>query len=238
MLIQKNINDIASDIARTECPAMMIDTCVSLDIIRCLSRENVRIIKIARQLIEAHENGEILMYAHSHMQAEADRNRSTVQDDARKAAEKIDEAMDLYRNAASCLGVERAPSYHHTSVIAPLVALYERLLSTCVHVSDTSMWKAAFGRSIAKRRPAKQGSSEVVDCLMFEEFLSIAQVIPNAAPLVLFTVNTDDFGDKSQKPVVVHQELSDDLSGTNAEICLNWDLAAKLMLRKDRLGAT
>jgi len=237
MPIQRNINDIASDIARTGRPAMMIDTCVSLDVIRCVSRENVRIIKIARQLIEAHEDGEILLCAHSHMQTEADRNRSTVRDDARKAAEKVDAVMDLYRSAASCLEVERAPDYHHTSVIAPLVALHERLLSTCVHVSDTSMWKEAFGRSIAKRRPAKQGSSEVVDCLMFEEFRSLARAIPKAAPLVLFTVNTDDFGDKSQKPVVVHQELSDDLSGTNAEICLNWDLAAKLVLRKGRLRA-
>ena len=61
MPTQKNIRDIASDIARTRLPAMVIDTCVSFDIIRCVCHDDVRVIGITQQLIDAHRNGELLL---------------------------------------------------------------------------------------------------------------------------------------------------------------------------------
>lgn len=65
---------------------------------------------------------------------------------------------------------------------------------------------------------------------MFEEFRNIAKSIPDANPLVLFTTNTKDFGDKSYGSTRIHTEISGDLDGTKAQVCLNWDWALNAAL--------
>jgi hypothetical protein len=61
MPTHRSTSDIVSDIARTSLPAMVVDTCVSLDIVRCVWRGSPRIIGIAKQFIDAHRNGELLL---------------------------------------------------------------------------------------------------------------------------------------------------------------------------------
>jgi hypothetical protein len=72
---------------------------------------------------------------------------------------------------------------------------------------------------------------------MFEEFRRIALGVPPADPLVLFTTNPDDFVDRSKGANVIHKDITDDLSGTKAQVCLNWDWAASLVLSATRLKA-
>jgi len=145
--------------------------------------------------------------------------------------------MDQYRQAARYLGINYpyVIGHLHESVIPPLMALHDQLLSACVHIiPEERNIAAAFARASDNRRPARKGGG-ANDCLMFEEFRSIANAIPAADPLVLLTTNPDDFGDKSKGPAVIHQEIADDLVGTKAQICLNWDWAAGIVLSSNRL---
>ena len=234
----KKISDIVSEINSLGLPAMMIDTCVSLDIVRGVCRGNVRVVGIAKQLIEAHQKKELLLYAHSALQMEATRNRVEVEAEARKKAEDVDQAMDEYRRAAQYLGMSYpyGAGHLHGNVIPSLMALHNQLLATCVHIDqEEKNQRAAFIRGSNNRRPARKGGG-ANDCLMFEEFRSIAQAIPAADPLVLFTTNSNDFGDKSGDSIHIHQEISDDLAGTKGRVCLNWNRAAKLVLNQTRLN--
>lgn len=218
---------------------MVIDTCVSLDVVRCVWRGNARIIGIATQLIDAQMRGELLLYGPSVLQKEAARNRAEVEGEARKKAGEIDHAMSQYRRAAQYLGITypHAAGHLHESVVPSLMALHDQLLATCVHIGlEDKNQLTAFARGSNNRRPARKGGG-ANDCLMFEEFRSIAHAVPAADPLILFTTNPDDFVDKSKGATVIHKEITQDLAGTNAQLCLNWDWAASLVLSVARLKA-
>lgn len=239
MPMPKIISDIVSEIARTKLPAMVIDTCASLDIVRCVWRGNVRVVGVAKQLIEAHQNSELLLYAHSALQKEATRNRIEVEGEARKKAGDVDQAMGEYRRAAEYLGLHYpyAAGHLHECVIPSLMALHDQLVATCVHIAPEDKTQlAAFVRCSNNRRPARKGGG-ANDCLMFEEFRSIAQAMPAADPLVLLTTNPDDFLDKSKGRSHIHQEISDDLAGTKGQMCLDWRRAAKLVLTPARFNS-
>jgi hypothetical protein len=69
---------------------------------------------------------------------------------------------------------------------------------------------------------------------LFEEFRASARAVPAPDPLLLLTTNRDDFTDKSASGAI-HQEIADDLAGTKASLCLNWDWATGLVLSQARL---
>jgi hypothetical protein len=232
------ISDIAVEIARTKSPALLIDTCIALDILRCAARGNSRIVPIAKQFIDAKQQGELLLYSHSSFQLEIERNRITEESAVAKDAKMLDSSLHQYRQVALSLDVPypHVADYSHQSLITPLNVLLNQFLASCVHIAEEDTIKlAAFKRSSHNRRPARKGGG-TNDCAMFEEFLAIAKAVPTAEPLVLFTTNVDDFAERS-KGSFVHQELLDDLAGTQAQICLNWEWAAKAVLSAARVEA-
>ena len=236
MPTKRSIADIAADIARTSSPALVVDTCVSLDIVRCAWRAKPRIAAIAIQFIEAHLAGELYLCAPSVLQKEAGRNRAEVEGEARRKARDVDESITHYRRAVAHAGgnYPHTAAYSHESLIPLLMSLHDRFLATCVHILPEDNNKAAgFARASDNRRPARKGGG-ANDCLLFEEFRSLAQVVPAADPLVLLTTNPDDFTDKS-KAGAVHQDISDGLAGMKGQLCLDWDWAAKLVLTAARL---
>jgi hypothetical protein len=236
MPAERSIADIAADIARTSLPALVVDTCVWLDIVRCAWRAKPRIAAIAIQFIEAHLAGELFLCAPSILQKEAARNRAEVEGEARRKAREVDESMIHYRQAVANAGgnYPHSAAYSHESLIPSLMSLHDRFLATCIHILPEDMNKAAaFARASDNRRPARKGGG-ANDCLLFEEFRSLAQIVPAAHPLVLPTTNPDDFTDKS-KAGAVHQDITDGLAGTKAQLCLDWDWAAKLILPAARL---
>ena len=237
MPTQRSLTDIAAEIAQRKVPAVVIDTCVVFDVIRCAWRENPRVVLIAKQLIDAQQHGELLLYAHSAIQKEQSRNPVEREGEAQKKARDVDHAMEQYRQAASYLGVPypHATGHSHESLITLLVALHEQLLSTCVHiVAEDRIKLAAQARASDNRRPASKGGG-ANDCVMFEEFRAIAHAVPAADPLVLFTTNPNDFEDRSKGTPVIHQDIENDLVGTKAQLCFNWYWAAKLVLSPARL---
>jgi hypothetical protein len=223
----KSINEIITDITQSSLPAMVIDTCVVFDIVRCIWRGNTYIIKIANQLINAQQNGQLLLYAHSVLNKEIVRNQAEIEGEARKKADSIDDALAQYHQASGYLNATYPYSltYNHQSIIPYLITLRDQLLNACVHIrQDDGIRSLAFDRSSNGRRPATHGGG-TNDCLMFEEFRYIAKSIPNANPLILFTTNTKDFADKTYGSTRIHAEISNDLDGTEAQVCLNWNWA-------------
>jgi hypothetical protein len=98
---------------------------------------------------------------------------------------------------------------------------------------DEKLVSTAFARASDNRRPARKGGG-ANDCLLFEEFRTIAHAVPAADPLVLLTTNPDDFTDKSRAGSI-HHEITDDLVGTKGQLCLEWNWAVGLILSKARL---
>ena len=238
MPAHSSLADIAAEIGGRRLPALFLDTCSTLDVIRCAARGQPRIAAIVRQVIEARAAGELFLYGPSVLLKEAARNRVEVASDASKKARAIDQSMTAHQRVAAIIGANypHTTPYSHESLIAPLIDLHDQLLAACDHiVSDGSLTVAAFSRASDNRRPARKGGG-ANDCLLFEEFRSIAFAGPDVDPLVLLTTNLDDFGDKAL-PGGVHQEIANDLMGTRASVCLSWDLAASLVLGRVRLNS-
>lgn len=237
MATQLSLTDICAEIARCAAPSLFIDTCAALDIVRCAARHQPRVVKIAGYLIEAHAAGELLLIAPSVLLDEAARNLVEVESEARKTARKLDEAIETNRHVANTLGAAypHATGFSHENLVSLLVALYKQLLATCIHVvNDPALAPVALTRAGKRRRPARGGGG-ANDCLLFEEFRSIAHAAPQADPLVLLTTNAADFGSEKTSLGTVHPEITADLVGTKARVCLSWDSAAAAVLSTARL---
>lgn len=237
MSTHASLADMAGDIRRRAVPALFLNTCAALDVVRCAARRQPRIASIVRQLIEAEAAGELLLLAPSVLLKEAARNRVEVESTARKRAREIDAAMIAHLEVANAIGepYPHTSSYSHENLIAPLVSLHDQLLAACVHItSDQAVELVAFRRAGDNRRPARRGGG-ANDCLLFEEFRSIARAVPAADPLILLTRNTDDFGGDKTAPGAIHPEIAGDLIGTSARVCTTWDLAAAVTLSVARL---
>jgi hypothetical protein len=232
----KTLVEIAGEIALRGVPVLFVDTCGALDVLRCAARDEPRVAAVVRQVIEAGESGELLLFGPSVLLDEAARNRVEVEAGARKRAREIDEAMNSHRQVAETFGMAylHPTPFTHEDLIGPLIQLHDRLLDACVHVTtDPGLESAALKRAGKRRRPARGGGG-ANDCLMFEEFRSVARAVPAADPLVLLTTNTDDFARDKNSHGVIHGEIADDLAGTRAQICLNWDWAAAVVLSSAR----
>jgi len=236
MATHRALADIAAEIVARGLPAVFFDTCGALDVVRCAARGQPRVAGIVRQFLDAEAAGELLLVAPSVLPKEAARNRVEVESDTRKRARAVDEAVAAHRRVAHTLGVPYpyVAQFSHETLVGPLVRLHDRLLAACVYAStEPAIESAALRRGGDNRRPARKGGG-ANDCLLFEEFLSIARAAPAANPLVLLTTNADDFGD-TRSPDGVHADLTVDLAGTSALVCLSWDRAAARVLKATRL---
>ncbi|HEX8524229.1 MAG TPA: hypothetical protein VF669_18385 [Tepidisphaeraceae bacterium] len=238
MPTSRTLPDIAHEVSHRALPALFIDTCAALDVIRCAARNQPQVVPIVQQVVEATAHSELLLYGSSVLLEEAARNRTVVEGLARREAVRIDEAINVHRTTATALGVTypHAPGFTHESIVPSLISLHDQLLNTCVHaVTDTTIQVAAFKRAGIRRRPAKGGGG-VNDCLMFEEFRHVAHAAPDPKALILLTVNTEDFVDKDRPGRPIHSEISSDLAGTKARVCLSWPEAAAAVLSAARLA--
>jgi hypothetical protein len=229
MPVDQSISEAVDVIGRLRVPALFLDTCAAFDVVRCAFRGKPRVAAITNQVIEATVAGELLLYGPSVLRKESARNRVEVESEARRKARDVDQSMTPYQQVAHFLGegYPHTTPYSHESLIPKLVALHDRLLATCTHVvPDGNLISKAFARASDNRRPARKGGG-ANDCLLFEEFRSIAHAVPTADLLILLTTNPASGA--------IHQEITDDLAGTKALVCLNWDWAASLLLSKARL---
>lgn len=235
MPTHRSLADIAAEISSSGLPALFIDTCAMLDVVRCAARKQSRIAGITRQLIGGQTSGELLLFAPSVLHKEDARNRVDVESDARKCARAIDDAIVHHRRVADTLGSPYPCTgpFSHESLVGPLVNLHDQLMDTCVYaLADQATAMAALARAGDNRRPARKGGG-VNDCILFEEFLSIARAAPTANTLILLTTNTNDFGDKNSQ-TGVHVSLTAELVSTTARICLSWDETAAAVLSSPR----
>lgn len=218
--------EIADQISASGLPALYIDTCAALDVVRCGARGQPRIAGIVRQLIDAHASGELLLFTSSVVPKEAARNRAEVEASARKNACEIDERLGHYQRIAGTFGTTypHTACFQHESLVSALVGLCDQLLEKCTcAITDDHVGKAALARAGDNRRPARKGGG-VNDCILLEEFLSIARVAAKAEPLILLTTNIADFGD-SHNRAGIHPDLAAELVDTRARLCLNWEEA-------------
>ncbi len=235
-----SLPDIRAEIAARGLPALFVDTCTTFDVVRAAAggKDGVspRVVFLARRLLDAHAAGELLLYGHFNLLKEAARNRLAVESDAKRKAQAVDRGVNEHRTAAAHLGVDYPymDPFTHESLIAPLMDLHDRILDACTHpIADPSLIADVYARSSDARRPARQGGG-TNDCMLFEEFRSVAAALPAATPLVLLTTNPSDFADRSRGGQI-HHEISDDLAGTAARVCVEWDVAVGLTVSVARL---
>src|SRR5215218_6276219 len=99
----KPLSDIAAEIAVRGLPALFLDTCAALDVVRCAAREQPQVAMVVRQVIEAQAAHELLLYGPSVLVDEAARNRVEVESYARREAIKIDQGINAHRQVAAHL---------------------------------------------------------------------------------------------------------------------------------------
>src|SRR4051812_30302930 len=131
------VAEIAAEVVARGVPALFVDTCGALDVVRCAARGRPRVAAVVGQIIQACDSGELLLFGPSVLLDEAARNRVEVEADARRRAREIDDAMDSHRRVAGTLGAPypHTATFTHEDLIVPLVHLHDRLLDVCVHAT-------------------------------------------------------------------------------------------------------
>lgn len=204
------------------------DTCSLLEIYRFPYRngsiDSYRVLNKINQLIQSNE---IYSIASSLTITEWNDNEDTVKLDAQNSLQKT----DLYHGI--CLEISNEIfSTTHTSVqihdkglIQSFEALVDNIISKTIFIKTDEIANSALERVRDKRPPASK-KQEFKDCTVWETILKISQDIyvnDKTNRQIFYTVNIDDFIDKSREPKLFHNTLITEASLSNLICCANLD---------------
>jgi hypothetical protein len=215
------LKDLSDEIILAGLPILFLDTCILLDIIRCSTNRFVRghaeaAAKLFR--LASTTNRACHLVVSSDIQAEWDRNVQSVVDEANRYLSSIQEHSLQVHEACEALeiqvGVERI-RYGEFGLLERLRDLSGDLLLAARSIDPKLENRdRAINRNINRIPPARTGE-QVMDCLILEDYLALAQSIRHAGSeikLVFCSSNTKDYCDpENRKRLKAHllQEFSE-----------------------------
>lgn len=185
-------------------PALFLDTCILLDIIRttyrCLGTDYIQRAVELRTLLTSNPPQCALIVA-SMVPKEWSDNAPNVKDEVQTHLKKIQDQAEHFHDACAALGMALPfgrPFYPRVGLADGLYDLSKALLDGSIHLDpDTGCASRAVGRVVARRPPSKQGG-EVKDCVIVEESLELTMILRAngfARKCVFCTSNTGDYCD-------------------------------------------
>lgn len=208
-------------------PALFLDTCILLDIIRatyrCLGNDYVQRAIELRTLLTSDPPQCGLIVA-SMVPTEWSENASKVRDEVRSHLTKIqDQAVHLH-DACAALGITvtfQRPFYAGIGLAESLYDLSKALLDGSIHLDrDADCGSLAIGRVVDKKPPSKQGG-EVKDCVIVEECLALSRLLQEngfARKRVFCTSNKHDYGGPDGR---LHPSLAADFAAVGMTFTAN-----------------
>lgn len=202
------------------------DTCALLEIFRFPYRDgDLNTYKILNRINGLIQNNIIYSVASSLTITEWNDNEDEVKNDTQISLEKTGN----YHNI--CLEVTNeiftttylSEPIHNKNLIQSFEALVDNIISKTIFIQTDEIANNALERVRDKKPPASK-KQEFKDCTVWETALKLSRdiyAIETDNLQVFYTVNTDDFLDKSREPKVFHATLLTEASLSNLNCCSN-----------------
>lgn len=193
-------------------PALFMDTCSILDVMRDPTRQTMRSHdrEAVLQVIEAAEKGSIEIILADQVIAEFNSHDEAVQSEATNAVERLIAQIDRANTLSNVYEVHKTIDLSHlTDMTQRSRAVVARLLNVSKIIEAHSEIAArAFARSNIARAPARRGKESTKDCFIFESYLQIGRDlrgIGHRGAIVFVSSNTQEYQSESRlaKPEIV-----------------------------------
>ena len=188
------------------------DTCSLLEILRFPYRGgNLNAYRILNRINGLIQTNTIYSIASILTVREWNDNENEVKDFMQKSLAKT----DYYHNTCIEVANEIFGSAHvsepisNKDLVSNLEILADSIISRTIFIQTDEIAGSALDR-VANKRPPSKKKPEFKDCAVWETVLKLSRdiyTIDNVHDQVFYTVNTDDFVDKSREPKQIHGEL-------------------------------
>lgn len=228
-----SIADTAARVVAAGAPALFLDTCNILDIIRAPVRALSGCVEAATELVAGAPAAapRFNLIVGSFVPGEFAANSPTVADTLTAHLDRMDEQADHFHGLCGHLGIAPGfgrPGYRATAFAGRLLDLSRDLLAAAV-VLDTD--PDALARAVARvtgappRRPSRN-AGQLKDCVIFEEYLEVCRQVRAttfAGKLVFCSSNTADYCDGK----VAHPDIAADCAAVGLAFTTNlpWAVA-------------
>ncbi|MDX2149724.1 MAG: PIN domain-containing protein [Bryobacteraceae bacterium] len=221
-------------VADSGVPVLFFDTAAILDIVRCAYRPDLRLDLLrsaaaACAASKAVPGRQLWLAATPTVLKELADNRCGVLEELDKAISRTLREIGRFAEVARVLSASKAaaPDWLNDELQTGIVELMNRLMTALtVYEGSASCVARAYDRVRHGLAPASRGKQEMKDCVIFEEFLEMAEGLTAmgfARPRVFITPNDRDFG----KPP--EGRVCDDLVRVGANYVSNLSWAAHLI---------
>jgi hypothetical protein len=203
------------------------DTCSLLEIVRFLYRGgNVDTYKTINSINKLIQKNEIYSIASTLTIKEWNDNEKTVIDTFKK---DLGLTTKYHNDCIETINEINTSTYHSDALndknlAEDLVALAESIIAKTIFIETKDIANKALER-VSYRRPPANKKNEFKDCAVWETMYSICDKINKTKALtdnfnfVFYTVNTEDFIDKTREPKLFHGVLLSEASVVNMTCC-------------------
>jgi hypothetical protein len=189
------------DLVALNAPALCLDTCTILDVIRDITRESTRVsdVNAGLALLEACETKtRLAVLLADQVRIELTAHIIDVEKEGKTALEKFTSQVRRIDEIAAAFGAQgRTQVSHLDDHVVRARSVFERwIASTRVIPHDDRTTARAFARVNGPRTPAKRGKESMKDCVIIEAYLELAGQLRNAghqAPIVFASSNTKEY---------------------------------------------
>lgn len=220
-----SIADAVNDLAGTPRPALCLDTCIFLDILRSMKRNNSQILENTQRILQtiATAPDRLQIVITSLVLIEWTQNHPDVLvKETRQELSDLDKRISRVHATWDSLGrplPNRAPRYHDPQLPENLKSLAESLLSNAMELDeDPDCIRRAIDRVKTKTRPSQDGA--IKDSIHLEHYLELSRRLAARGftePCVFVSSNTSDFSLDSNKADIPHPHLTGGLSAAGLE---------------------
>ena len=201
---------------------LILDTCCVLDVIRCIQRENLSVLKTTVEIINVFDEkkNKFQIVLPSLIDTEWSDNYASVRGETKSYIEKCDIAhKNLIESCKIVFPTAlESMSFSHYNLESILSDFSEKLLYLSLRLESIEECKLnAFNRVVQHIPPAAQGKDSTKDCVIFEETLCISKLLRDngfTKKIVFATSNTREyFRNHNTIP-----EIANELKKSNIEI--------------------
>lgn len=224
-----SIAEVAGKIVALRRPALFLDTCALLDIIRLPARarsprDSETLLTATLSILTKAGEGQLSLVIPPLVTSEFEKNLSNVEVEARNAVDEFRLRHGILSSIQRAAGDSVPPlGIEAETVITFLKDLTAELLASGTELTqDDEAARRALKRAVSSTPPSSKGTAN--DCVIYEHALQLMRAIRDAGhsqALVFLTSNTKDFCNSG----TAKEPIQSELAGVNACLCTTWNWA-------------
>lgn len=214
----------SADLARVvslRAPVLMLDTCVLLDVVRDITRQDVQLhnVKAAMAMLQASESGSnLVVLIATQVSTELADNLQDVQNGAETSLGKfVAQATRVDQVAAEFGAAGTLTTSHLADHVARARSMMDRWERAALRVTPSAdVPSKAINRVVNAIAPSRKGKDSTKDCLIVETYLEAAAQLRSGGftgKIVFGSSNTDEYMDKATRQL--HSTLEKDFAPHN-----------------------